>query len=140
MKQLESVAVAYDGTVRDACDEALVQFAYGEDGLDVTRAVALPPPAPLPPASAFAKFAAQQQQEADPSLAVSYKRAAIPQWARLLGDGVSDARLAFLVRNAALLLDNPLRRRLGDPTELQSLLKYRKRLYKYNYLFYLYST
>ena len=113
--------MAYDGTVRDACDDALVQFAYGEDGLDVTRAVALPPPAPLPPATAFATFAAKQQQ-ADPSqsqsVALSYKRAALPQWARLLADGGSDARLAFLVRNAALLLDNPLRRRLGDPTDL----------------------
>ena len=123
MKQLESVAVAYDGTVRDACDDALVQFAYDEDGLDVTRAVVLPPPAPLPPGTAFATLPAkQQQQQADPSqsqsVAQSYKRAAVPQWARLLADGGSDARLAFLVRNAALLLDNPLRRRLGDPTDL----------------------
>lgn len=133
MKQLESVAVAYDGTVRDACDEAVVQFAYGEDGLDVTRAVALPPPAPLPSASAFTTFAAQQKQQqppADPSIALAYKRAVVPQWARLFGDAGSDARLAFLVRNSALFLEHPLARRISDPTDLQNLLKYRKKLYK----------
>ena len=35
IKNLESLAVAYDGTVRDGADGAVVQFAYGEDGLDV---------------------------------------------------------------------------------------------------------
>ena len=38
VKHLESLRVAYDGTVRDQTDESLVQFLYGEDGLDVTRA------------------------------------------------------------------------------------------------------
>jgi DNA-directed RNA polymerase I subunit RPA1 len=28
--------VHYDGTVRDNADASIVQFAYGEDGLDVT--------------------------------------------------------------------------------------------------------
>ncbi|PNH12767.1 DNA-directed RNA polymerase I subunit rpa1 [Tetrabaena socialis] len=35
VKNLESLRVAYDGTVRDNCDASVVQFAYGEDGLDV---------------------------------------------------------------------------------------------------------
>jgi DNA-directed RNA polymerase I subunit RPA1 len=33
IKHLESVTIAYDGTVRDT-DGSIVQFAYGEDGLD----------------------------------------------------------------------------------------------------------
>ncbi len=33
IKHLESLTVAYDGTVRDS-DGSIVQFAYGEDGLD----------------------------------------------------------------------------------------------------------
>jgi len=36
VKNLEALRVSYDGTVRD-CDGGVVQFAYGEDGLDVTR-------------------------------------------------------------------------------------------------------
>ncbi|KAG2439375.1 hypothetical protein HXX76_004732 [Chlamydomonas incerta] len=35
VKNLESLRVHYDGTVRDNCDASIVQFAYGEDGLDV---------------------------------------------------------------------------------------------------------
>ena len=35
IKNLEALTVAYDGTVRDGADGAVVQFAYGEDGLDV---------------------------------------------------------------------------------------------------------
>ncbi|KAI8463429.1 MAG: hypothetical protein J3K34DRAFT_526989 [Monoraphidium minutum] len=35
VKNLEALRVAYDGTVRDACDGSVVQFYYGEDGLDV---------------------------------------------------------------------------------------------------------
>ena len=35
IKNLEGLAVAYDATVRDDADAAVVQFAYGEDGLDV---------------------------------------------------------------------------------------------------------
>ena len=31
MKHLESLTVAYDGTVRD-CDGGVTQFLYGEDG------------------------------------------------------------------------------------------------------------
>ena len=37
MKNLESLRVHYDGTVRDDGDGSIVQFTYGEDGLDVTR-------------------------------------------------------------------------------------------------------
>jgi len=37
VKNLEALRVAYDGTVRDDCDGSVVQFLYGEDGLDVTR-------------------------------------------------------------------------------------------------------
>ncbi|KAL4705922.1 hypothetical protein ACJJTC_017504 [Scirpophaga incertulas] len=36
IKHLESLNVAYDHTVRD-CDGSVVQFAYGEDGLDVSK-------------------------------------------------------------------------------------------------------
>jgi DNA-directed RNA polymerase I subunit RPA1 len=36
VKNLECLAVAYDHTVRDS-DGSVVQFLYGEDGLDVTR-------------------------------------------------------------------------------------------------------
>ena len=38
VKNLESLRVHYDGTVRDNCDGSVVQFLYGEDGLDVTGA------------------------------------------------------------------------------------------------------
>ena len=37
VKNLEALSVAYDGTVRDGSDGAVVQFIYGEDGTDVTR-------------------------------------------------------------------------------------------------------
>ncbi|XP_075978329.1 RNA polymerase I subunit RpI1 [Anticarsia gemmatalis] len=36
IKHLESLAIAYDHTVRDA-DHSVIQFAYGEDGLDVLK-------------------------------------------------------------------------------------------------------
>ncbi|CAH0691686.1 unnamed protein product [Spodoptera exigua] len=36
IKHLESLAIAYDHTVRDA-DNSVIQFAYGEDGLDVLK-------------------------------------------------------------------------------------------------------
>ncbi|KAL3142271.1 hypothetical protein ABBQ38_002614 [Trebouxia sp. C0009 RCD-2024] len=35
VKNLESLKVNYDHTVRDDCDGSIVQFAYGEDGIDV---------------------------------------------------------------------------------------------------------
>lgn len=35
IKNLEGLKVAYDTTVRDDADGSVVQFAYGEDGLDV---------------------------------------------------------------------------------------------------------
>ena len=34
IKNLEALVVGYDYTVRDTCDQSLVQFCYGEDGLD----------------------------------------------------------------------------------------------------------
>ena len=37
IKHLESLRIAYDGTVRDNADQSIVQFAYGEDGLDVAK-------------------------------------------------------------------------------------------------------
>ncbi|KAK9909518.1 hypothetical protein WJX75_003467 [Coccomyxa subellipsoidea] len=36
IKNLEPLRVHYDHTVRDDCDGSIVQFAYGEDGVDVT--------------------------------------------------------------------------------------------------------
>lgn len=36
IKHLEGLSVAYDNTVRDA-DSSIIQFAYGEDGLDVLK-------------------------------------------------------------------------------------------------------
>lgn len=36
VKNLESLRVHYDSTVRDDADGSIVQFLYGEDGLDVT--------------------------------------------------------------------------------------------------------
>jgi hypothetical protein len=36
MKNLESLKVHYDYTVRDS-DGSIVQFRYGEDGIDVTK-------------------------------------------------------------------------------------------------------
>ena len=36
VKNLESLRVGYDATVRD-CDGSIVQFCYGEDGLDVAK-------------------------------------------------------------------------------------------------------
>lgn len=37
VKNLEALRVAYDGTVRDDCDASVVQFLYGEDGIDTTQ-------------------------------------------------------------------------------------------------------
>ena len=37
MKGLEGLTVKYDNTVRDS-DGSVIQFLYGEDGLDVTKA------------------------------------------------------------------------------------------------------
>ena len=37
IKHLESLRIAYDGTVRDNADQSVIQFAYGEDGLDVAK-------------------------------------------------------------------------------------------------------
>ncbi|CAD7946868.1 unnamed protein product [Amoebophrya sp. A120] len=37
VKHLETCVVAYDGTVRDTSDNSVVQFLYGEDGIDVTK-------------------------------------------------------------------------------------------------------
>jgi DNA-directed RNA polymerase I subunit RPA1 len=34
IKNLEALVIGYDYTVRDICDQSLVQFSYGEDGLD----------------------------------------------------------------------------------------------------------
>jgi len=41
VKNLESLRVAYDGTVRDVCDGSIVQCLYGEDGIDPTQASCL---------------------------------------------------------------------------------------------------
>jgi hypothetical protein len=35
IKNLEALKVSYDSTVRDDTDGSIVQFTYGEDGLDV---------------------------------------------------------------------------------------------------------
>ncbi|GLI64445.1 hypothetical protein VaNZ11_007716 [Volvox africanus] len=35
VKNMEALRIHYDGTVRDNCDASIVQFMYGEDGLDV---------------------------------------------------------------------------------------------------------
>ena len=35
IKNLEALKVEYDSTVRDEADGSIVQFLYGEDGLDV---------------------------------------------------------------------------------------------------------
>ncbi|KAJ1481894.1 hypothetical protein T484DRAFT_2699091 [Baffinella frigidus] len=40
MKHLESLTVAYDGTVRD-CDGGVTQFLYGEDGVDPVKQLGL---------------------------------------------------------------------------------------------------
>jgi DNA-directed RNA polymerase I subunit RPA1 len=40
MKHLESLTVAYDGTVRD-CDQGIHQFLYGEDGIDPLKQLGL---------------------------------------------------------------------------------------------------
>ena len=40
MKHLESLTVAYDGTVRD-CDQSIHQFLYGEDGVDPLKQLGL---------------------------------------------------------------------------------------------------
>eukprot|EP00392_Amoebophrya_sp_AT5.2_P014333 g14482.t1 len=37
VKHLETCVVAYDGTVRDTSDNSIIQFLYGEDGIDVTK-------------------------------------------------------------------------------------------------------
>ena len=37
IKLLEGLVVNYDQTVRDSCDGSVIQFQYGEDGLDVCK-------------------------------------------------------------------------------------------------------
>ena len=37
IKLLEGLVVNYDQTVRDSCDNSVIQFQYGEDGLDVCK-------------------------------------------------------------------------------------------------------
>jgi DNA-directed RNA polymerase I subunit RPA1 len=37
VKNLETLRVHYDHTVRDNADGSIVQFFYGEDGLDITQ-------------------------------------------------------------------------------------------------------
>ncbi|GIL46561.1 hypothetical protein Vafri_3552 [Volvox africanus] len=37
VKNMEALRIHYDGTVRDNCDSSIVQFMYGEDGLDVVN-------------------------------------------------------------------------------------------------------
>jgi DNA-directed RNA polymerase I subunit RPA1 len=37
IKNLESLKVHYDSTVRDDADGSVVQFYYGEDGIDVMQ-------------------------------------------------------------------------------------------------------
>ena len=44
IKHLEGVMVNYDRTVRDS-DGSIIQFMYGEDGLDVTRSQLISPDA-----------------------------------------------------------------------------------------------
>lgn len=41
VKHLETLVVAYDGTVRDTSDNSVIQFLYGEDGIDVTKSAFL---------------------------------------------------------------------------------------------------
>ena len=41
VKNLESLRIAYDGTVRDVCDGSVMQLLYGEDGIDPTQASCL---------------------------------------------------------------------------------------------------
>lgn len=42
IKHLEGLSVGYDQTVRD-CDGSIIQFYYGEDGMDVCKAQFLDP-------------------------------------------------------------------------------------------------
>ena len=42
-KLLEGLVVNYDQTVRDSCDGSVIQFQYGEDGLDVCKSQYLKP-------------------------------------------------------------------------------------------------
>ena len=37
VKNLEPLRVSYDSTVRDDCDGSIIQFLYGEDGVDTTQ-------------------------------------------------------------------------------------------------------
>ncbi len=37
VKNLESLVCEYDSSVRDVSDKTIVQFKYGEDGLDPTK-------------------------------------------------------------------------------------------------------
>jgi DNA-directed RNA polymerase I subunit RPA1 len=43
VKLLEGLVVNYDQTVRDSCDGSVIQFQYGEDGLDVCKSQYLKP-------------------------------------------------------------------------------------------------
>ena len=43
IKHMEGISVAYDATVRDAADGSVVQFAYGEDGVDILATPYLEP-------------------------------------------------------------------------------------------------
>jgi len=43
VKLLEGLVVNYDQTVRDSCDGSVIQFQYGEDGLDVLKSQYIKP-------------------------------------------------------------------------------------------------
>merc|ERR1712156_1311745 len=43
IKLLEGLVVNYDQTVRDSCDGSVIQFQYGEDGLDVCKSQYIKP-------------------------------------------------------------------------------------------------
>ena len=47
IKHMEGLKVHYDNTVRDS-DGSIIQFYYGEDGLDPVKVTNLTPPPPRP--------------------------------------------------------------------------------------------
>ncbi|KXZ53087.1 hypothetical protein GPECTOR_8g79 [Gonium pectorale] len=121
IKNLESLRVHYDGTVRDNCDASVVQFAYGEDGLDVMNvsymrqfgflarnAERFTQVVDKEPALEASKVAGLTGREAEVAATLRERAALLSAAARQAADGQADAAAASRKKAAALLDGLPI--------------------------------
>ncbi|XP_041979543.1 DNA-directed RNA polymerase I subunit RPA1 [Aricia agestis] len=91
IKHLEGLSVAYDYTVRDA-DSSVIQYAYGEDGLDVLKCQFLKKSQfkflDINSKAVVDKSILKQLNEEDNSKAILKSQKAIKKWKKKYGDDV----------------------------------------------------